>query len=53
MLQIENILDTVSSLGLKVKLALESIIQSFNETTSSSNHKHCDLLTKTLKEVCI
>lgn len=48
--EIENILDTVSSLGLKVKLALESIIQTFNETTSS-NHKHCDLLSKTLKEV--
>ncbi|XP_054262009.1 uncharacterized protein LOC128985991 isoform X2 [Macrosteles quadrilineatus] len=51
--EIETILDTLSSLGLKFKQALESIISAFNE--SSATHKHCSehssLLSRTLHEV--
>uniref|UniRef100_A0A1B6MP93 BTB domain-containing protein n=1 Tax=Graphocephala atropunctata TaxID=36148 RepID=A0A1B6MP93_9HEMI len=47
--EIETVLDILSSLGLKIKLALESIISTFNETTTS--HKHRNLLSRTLHEV--
>ncbi|XP_046685129.1 uncharacterized protein LOC124370870 [Homalodisca vitripennis] len=47
--EIETVLETLSSLGMKIKVALESILSTFNETTTS--HRHCNLLTRTLHEV--
>ncbi|KAG8324060.1 hypothetical protein J6590_101202, partial [Homalodisca vitripennis] len=46
--EIETVLETLSSLGMKIKVALESILSTFNETTTS--HRHCNLLTRTLHE---